>query len=229
MLRQPNPRGLRGEAQGPSHIKAFWDNGVLVCKAAGCFGFPFKAGRSVAQGGPVSPTIFNLMVDAIIREWEQLLIIRRIPLGQIRTLIAVFHTDNRLIASRNPKTLQTAVDLLIGLFDRVGLQTNNTKTEVMVFVPGKIRTLLSEMAYCARMNKHFRNKGKSRKVEYGECGKELAVGSLADHMATQHDIYQLFVMEVEGDGTAAVRTVGRNIRPGGELLPLPRAGLPARA
>ena len=28
-------------------IKAFWDNGVLVCKAAGCFGLPFKAGRGV--------------------------------------------------------------------------------------------------------------------------------------------------------------------------------------
>ena len=53
-------------------IKTFWDNGVLVCKAAGWYGLPFKAGRSitcgVTQGGPVSPTIFNLMVDAIIRE-----------------------------------------------------------------------------------------------------------------------------------------------------------------
>ena len=59
------------------------------------------------------------MVDAIIRGWERLLIVRRIPLGEIRTLIAIFHADDGLIASRNPKTLQSAVDLLTGLFNRV--------------------------------------------------------------------------------------------------------------
>ena len=51
------------------------------------------------------------------------------------------------MASRNPKTLQTAVDLLTSLFDRVGLQTNTTKTKVMTFMPVKIWTFLSETAY----------------------------------------------------------------------------------
>ena len=86
-------------------IKTFWDKGVLVCKAASCVGLPFKAGRVVTQGSPVSPNIFNLIVNAFIREWERLLIIRRIPLGDIRTLIAIVYADDRLIASRNPKTL----------------------------------------------------------------------------------------------------------------------------
>ena len=45
------------------------------------------------------------MVNAIIREWERLLAIRRIPLGEIRTLIAIFYAKDGLIASRNPKTL----------------------------------------------------------------------------------------------------------------------------
>ena len=49
-------------------MEAFWDNVVLVCKAAVYYGLPFKAGRRVTQGGPVFPTIFNLMVDAIIRK-----------------------------------------------------------------------------------------------------------------------------------------------------------------
>ena len=188
---EPNARRL---------MKTFWDNGILVCKAAGCFRLPFRAGRGVTQGGPVSPTIFNLMVDAIIREWEWLLIIRRIPLGEIRTLISIFYADDGLIASRNPKTLQTAVDLLTGLFDRVGLQTNTTKTEVMVFVPGKIGTFLSEKSCRARMDEDFRGEGTGRKVECSEWGKELAVGSLAGHLAKQHDIYQSFAM-AERDGT----------------------------
>ena len=92
------------------------------------------------------------------------------------------------------------MDLLTGLFDRVGLQTNTTKTEVMVFVPGKIRTALLERAYRARMNKDFRGKGKGRKVECSECGKLLAIGTLAGHLGKQHDVYQSIVLEEERDG-----------------------------
>ena len=49
-------------------IQRFWDKGILIWKASGCYGEPFKARRGVTQGGLVSPTIFNLMVDAAIRE-----------------------------------------------------------------------------------------------------------------------------------------------------------------
>ena len=157
-------------------MEAFWDNVVLVCKAAVCYGLPFKAGRRVTQGGPVFPTIFNLMVDAIIREWERLLILRRIPLGEIRTLIAIFYADDGPIASRSPKTLG-------------GLQTNTMKTEVMIFVPGKISTSLSERAYRTWMDEDFRGAGKGRKVECSKCGKLLAIGSLAGHFGNQHDVY----------------------------------------
>ena len=42
---------------------------VIDSKYDGFFGKPFKAGRRVLQGGPVSPWIFNVMVDDIVREW----------------------------------------------------------------------------------------------------------------------------------------------------------------
>ena len=49
-------------------IKSFWDNKVLVCPAAKYYGRPFKSERGVTQGGPLLPTIFNLIVDAIARK-----------------------------------------------------------------------------------------------------------------------------------------------------------------
>ena len=70
--------------------------------------------------------------------------------ADIRTIVAVFYADDGLIAARDPKILQSAFDLLTDLFDRVGLETNTTKTEVMVFLPGRIRTCLSEDAYKSR-------------------------------------------------------------------------------
>ena len=54
--------------------------------------------------------------------------------ADIRVIAAVFYVDDRLIAARGPTLLQDAFDLLIVLFDRVGLETNDTKTKVMVFL-----------------------------------------------------------------------------------------------
>ena len=47
----------------------------------------------------MSPTIFTLMVDAVIRGWERLLLLKGIPLGQVRVLAAIFYADDGLIAS----------------------------------------------------------------------------------------------------------------------------------
>ena len=49
-------------------IARFWRDAELVCRASGYYGRRFRARRGVTQGGPLSPTIFNLMVDAIVRE-----------------------------------------------------------------------------------------------------------------------------------------------------------------
>ena len=50
-------------------IRTFWDEQQLVCRAARQYGEPFQAFRGVTQGGPLSPKIFNIMVDAVVREW----------------------------------------------------------------------------------------------------------------------------------------------------------------
>lgn len=48
-------------------IYRFWRDAWLACRANRHYGRPFKARRGVMQGGPLTPTIFNLMVDAIVR------------------------------------------------------------------------------------------------------------------------------------------------------------------
>ena len=70
----------------------------------------------------------------------------------------------------------------------------------MTFVPGKIQIFLLDATYRARMDADFRSKGKGGKVECNKCGKELAVRSLAGHLAKQHNVDQLFVLKEEQDG-----------------------------
>ena len=49
-------------------IRTFWDEAELVCRAAGNYDKPFKARRGVTQGGPLSARLFNLVVNAVVRE-----------------------------------------------------------------------------------------------------------------------------------------------------------------
>jgi hypothetical protein len=66
---------LEGYGAGPWMIQlihGFWHDAIMVCRAAGNYGMAFKAGRGVTtQGGLLSAKLFNIMVDAIVREWIQ--------------------------------------------------------------------------------------------------------------------------------------------------------------
>jgi hypothetical protein len=110
-------------------IEFFWENAELVCRANGRFGEPFKAHRGVTQGGPVSPKIFNIMVDAIVREWIRILVGDEAASDglkdAIRLLLAIFYADDGYIASRDKHQLQEAIDVLVDLFDRVGLRNQH--------------------------------------------------------------------------------------------------------
>ena len=94
----------------------------------------------------------------------------------IRTIAAVFYADDGLVAARDPKVLQDSFGILISIFERVRLETNTTKTEIMVFLPGRIRTGLSEDAYLSRIDALYRESRKGRRVECHVCRKEFSRG-----------------------------------------------------
>ena len=47
----------------------FWEQAQMVCRAGGSFGKPCHVYRGVTQCGPLSSLMFNICVDAVIREW----------------------------------------------------------------------------------------------------------------------------------------------------------------
>jgi hypothetical protein len=98
----------------------------------------------VTQGGGLSAKLFNIVVDAVVREWlrimrELLDYLDRKLVAQIKELFAIFYVDNGYIASRDAEFLQEALNILVKTFKRVGLATNTKKTQAMVCMPGEIR------------------------------------------------------------------------------------------
>jgi hypothetical protein len=129
---------LKAYGVGPKLLRlqnSFWENAKLVCRAGGCYGSPFATKRGVTQGGPLSLLMFNVCVDAVVREWLHQVLgddaaCRGIGDDVAEWLVA-FYIDDGLVASRDPVWLQSFFDVLVGLFECIGLFLNALKTKVM--------------------------------------------------------------------------------------------------
>ena len=84
------------------------------------------------QCDPLSPDIFIVVVDAVIFHWVTVVTQTEAGTGGIGLAIidlaAYFYTNDDLVALTKPKMLQRTFDVLIGLFNRVGLKTDAAKT-----------------------------------------------------------------------------------------------------
>jgi hypothetical protein len=184
-------------------IRHFWDVATNVCRASGNYGAPFKAGRGVTQGGPLWAKLFNIMVDAVVREWMQLLREEMDMEGEeldemMETLFAIFYVDDAHIASRDPVFLQRAIDGLVRTFEHVGLETNTKKTQAMTCMPGTIRLQLLTKSYQRmRIRRTPAANWDACTVTCRECGKDMRASSLGRHLADQHEIYQQQVVAKE--------------------------------
>ena len=163
-----------------------------MARAGGYYGESFKGDRGVTQADPLSPTIFNVLVDAVVLHWVTMTMAEAEKRGnrgnEGRHQASLFYADNGMVASSNPHWLQWAFDTLVSLFDRVGLRTNVGKTFSMVCRPCQAVGTQSEAAYGRRMTGEvptYQERQKVR-VQCGDCGKDMLASSLASHRVTQH-------------------------------------------
>jgi hypothetical protein len=174
--------------------KHFWDTAKLVCCARGNYGEPFNAKRGITQGGPLSSLMFNVCVDAVVREWLcQTLdkVVARDGIGnQVAKILVAFYVNDGLIASRDPFWLQESFDILIGLFERIGLFKNASKTKVMICIPRRIHEAYTDEEYADYKSlPGAATANKRRWINCEICGTSLAAGSYQSHVETQHDVF----------------------------------------
>ena len=180
-------------------IKTFWDQAIMVCRASGYYGEPFKAFRGTTQGGPVSPRIFNIMVDAVVREWLRQVLGDGAEVSEtdVKRLLVLFYIDDGYMASPDRVFLQKSMDILVDIFERIGLKTNASKTKAMTCVPGKIKTLRSEETYARTVAGIRKKDWSSHEVDCHVCGLTLQASSLDEHLVTQHEIYRSKVINTD--------------------------------
>jgi hypothetical protein len=176
----------------------------MVCRASRNYGGPFCAGQSITQGGPLSAKLFNISVDAVVREWlRQLRDGGIVDPEELNLLIvaffAIFYVDDAYLAARDPDFLQVALNSLVSLFECVGLETNVKKTQAMICTPGRISTQLLTDSYCRRHGYGTQTRGQwdARKVECRQCQVTMNASSLSCHLVDIHEVYQQMVVAEE--------------------------------
>ena len=149
---------LEGYVVGPQArklLQIYWHRLTMVARAGGYSGTVFRGERGLTQGDPLSPTIFNVVVDAVVRNWVQGVVEEveaRGELGQEgRHQASLFYDDDGMVASSDPAWFQGTFNALVGLIDRVGLQTNIGKTTGMVCQPCQAAVNIAEAAYGRRI------------------------------------------------------------------------------
>jgi hypothetical protein len=133
-------------------IRFFPRNAVLVCRASGNYGTPFQVGSSMTQGGPLSAKLFNILVDAVAREWvwqswEKSKLEEEAIQQLMATFFAILYVDDTYLALRDQEFLQQALDILVNLLACLGLETKVKKTQTTFCTPGRIQTQLPTTSY----------------------------------------------------------------------------------
>ena len=111
----------------------------------------FKGYRSVTQGYPLSPTIFNMLVDSVIRHW--VMVVAPTEAGAegldapVQDLADYLCVDNGLVMYPRKDIFQRVFDVLADLFDQVSLRKNARNKVIMVCQPQQTPISMMEAAY----------------------------------------------------------------------------------
>ena len=115
----------------------------MVAREGGYYGAAFWEERGLTQRDPLSPTIFNVVVDEVVRHRVVVMVEvaeERGKRGQEgRHQATLFYADDDMVELSDPIWLQGAFDTLVGLFDRVGLWKTLGRKSVWSAAPARRR------------------------------------------------------------------------------------------
>ena len=97
----------------------------MAAKVGGYYGLVFQGSRAVMHGDLPYSTIFNVVVDAVVRHWVTVMaesVKERSGSGRdCRNQNYLFYVDDGMVASSDPRWLQGAFSTPVGMFNRVGM------------------------------------------------------------------------------------------------------------
>jgi hypothetical protein len=88
----------------------------------------------VKQGFPMSPTLFKIFIDEVIRQWQDILIkdFKDFEVGNT-VLNTILFVDDQAIFSESEASLQRAVNRLENIANGFNMRISTMKTKTIAF------------------------------------------------------------------------------------------------
>jgi exonuclease III len=158
-----------------------WQGSFVSPRAGGYYGPQVPVCAGVRQGDVISPLLFNVVVDAILRRTD-----REKPdlVGRVQK---IFYADDGRLGGDDAVEVQEILDFVTDSFERVGLDVNTRKT---VSMTNLIQFRNLQIAFSAKLRAQlripeYRDRWKQM-VECEVCGKGLQRRSLRRHCVYIH-------------------------------------------
>ena len=174
----------------------------MVTKQAGFYGKPFWATRGVRQRNILSPMIFNIVVDAIIRFW------RHENTNEDDSLKTQFNADDGTISDNCAKEVQQALDIFTDGFPRMGLKMNSKKMVAIVITGGKVVVNISDEVY-ARKQGNGGLTSKERRAQKVDC--RVCEAKVSSAGLNQHQWSKKFIAAAKKTATKEKRATNRAV------------------
>ena len=119
-------------------LETFWDCQQVVPRHNGFHRPAFPTTRGTMLGRLVFPTMFNVVVDNVIKTWLAMMVEdqRVAHEGLVETIgqcLGVFYAKYGMFRSRDLDWLHHMMNVLVGLFKRYGLAANVVKSCTMTY------------------------------------------------------------------------------------------------
>jgi hypothetical protein len=98
-------------------LKDSWEDSKVVPRLARCFGKAVSTERGVKRGDVTSPLSFNLMIDAMLRATEVMMLAQH---GDHEKPTLNFYADDGRLGGKDPALLQSDLDQFLELFAATG-------------------------------------------------------------------------------------------------------------
>ena len=136
-------------------LQTYWRWLTMVARAGGYYRTAFQGARGVTQVDPLSLTIFNVVLDVVVRHWVMVMVEGTEERGERgqegRHQASIFYVYDGMVALLDPRCIQGAFYTLVGMFGRLGLRTNVGKTVNMFCRPCQAAGNQLEEAYGIRV------------------------------------------------------------------------------
>ena len=170
-------------------LATFWYHQKVVPWQNGYHMRAFPDTWGTMQDGLVSLTLFNIVMENVIRTWLAMMVEdQRVAHGgmdeAVGRRLGVFYANDGMVGSRDSNWLQHSMNVLIGIFWWCGLADNVAKSRTRIYQPGTLRLGMLEddkELKCMEVGASHHDKLR-RRIPSPECGIELTAGLMrANH------------------------------------------------